>query len=250
MSSVAALWRHPIKSHGREPLERIVLSEGQTLPWDRRWAVAHSEAKANVDGSEWVVCQNFSRGAKAPQLMAINTVSNGSDGTVTLSHPQRPDITFDPDRDTDAFLDWVRPLMPKDRAQSARIVRVPDRGMTDTPFPSISILNLASNRDLAARIGHDLSPKRWRGNIHLDGLEPWAEREWIGKTLRIGTAELDVRAHIVRCLATTANPATGERDTDTLGALKTAFDHQEFGIYAVVTRSGEVAIGDAAEVLR
>lgn len=249
MSNVAALWRHPIKSHGREPLERIVLSEGQTLPWDRRWAVAHSEAKANVDGSEWVVCQNFSRGAKAPQLMAINTVSNEAEGTVTLSHPQRPDITFDPDSNADAFLDWVRPLMPENRAQSARIVRVPDRGMTDTPFPSISILNLASNRDLAARIGNDLSPERWRGNIHLDGLAPWAEREWIGKTLRIGTAELDVRAHIVRCLATAANPATGERDTDTLGALKSAFDHQEFGIYAVVTRSGEVAIGDAVEVL-
>lgn len=247
MISVAALWRHPIKGHGREPLDRIVLSEGQCLPWDRRWAVAHSEAK--TDGSAWAACQNFSRGAKAPQLMAITVISDEAAGMVTLSHPQRPDITFDPDGDASAFLDWVRPLMPQNRAQAARILRVPGRGMTDSPFPSISILNSASNRDLAARMGQDLSPERWRGNILLDGLAPWAERDWIGKTLRIGTAELEVREHIVRCLATAANPATGERDADTLGALKAAFDHQEFGIYAVVTQSGEAVIGDTVEVL-
>lgn len=247
MIKVAALWRHPIKGHGREPLDRIVLSEGQCLPWDRRWAVAHSDAKA--DGSAWAACQNFSRGAKAPQLMAINATSDLAAGSVTLSHPQRPDITFNPDGDASAFLDWVRPLMPQNRAQAARILRVSGRGMTDSDFPSISILNLASHRDLAARMGLDLSPERWRGNILLDGLAAWAERDWIGKVLRIGTAELEVRESIIRCLATTANPATGERDADTLGALKAAFGHQEFGVYAVVTQSGEAGLGDTAKVL-
>ncbi len=249
MTRIAALWRHPIKGHGREALKRTQLSEGCTMPWDRRWAVAHEEAKADADGSAWTVCHNFSRAAKAPQLMAISTVSNEAAGRVTLSHPQRPDLTFDPDTQEAAFIEWVRPLMPENRAQSARIIRVPGRGMTDSAFPSISIVNLASHRDLATWMGQDISPERWRGNIHLDGQEPWAERDWIGKTLRIGTAELEVREHIVRCLATTANPETGERDADILGALDTQFGHQEFAVYAVVTRSGEVGVGDAAELL-
>ncbi|MFX0545133.1 MOSC domain-containing protein [Roseovarius sp. S1116L3] len=248
MTHVAALWRHPIKAHGFEALERVHLSEGCTLPWDRRWAVAHDAAAPEADGRGWAPCNNFSRGAKAPQLMAISASTDEAAGTVTLRHPQREDLTFDPDTDAAAFLNWVRPLMPEDRAQSAGIVRAPDQGMTDSEFASISIVNLASGRDLAARLGQELSPLRWRANIHLDGLAPWAERAWVGRTLRIGTTELELREAIIRCRATTANPATGERDADTLGALK-ELGHQEFGLYGVVTRDGEIAVGDKAELL-
>lgn len=245
---VAALWRHPIKSHGRESLSHVRLEEGQTMPWDRRWAVAHEDAKI-VDMAAWAPCRNFSRGAKAPALMAINTAVNEGAGTVTLSHPNRPDLTFDPDTEEAAFLDWVRPLMPADRSPSAKILRPALNGMTDTDFPSVSLLNIASNEALATAMGQPLSMLRWRGNIHIEGLAPWAERNWLGKRVRIGSVEFDVREEIVRCLATTANPETGERDADTLKALNETFGHQNLGVYAVVTKSGEIALDDLVEVL-
>ncbi len=144
---VAALWRHPIKSHGREALKNVSLTEGQTMPWDRRWAVAHDAAKA--DGSEWAECMNFSRGAKAPSLMAITAISDQGSDMVTLSHPDLGNITFSPDDDPTAFLEWVQPVMPENRPQSARIMRVEGRGMTDTNYPSISLLNSASNDALS-----------------------------------------------------------------------------------------------------
>lgn len=247
MTRVSALWRHPIKGHGRESLDRVTLTEGQTMPWDRRWAVAHELAQ--VDGKEWVPCANFSRGSKVAALMAINAVADETAGKVTITHPDQPTLTLDPDREEQAFLDWVRPLMPENRAQSARIVRVEGRGMTDTDYPSISLLNLASNDDLAARMDQEISALRWRGNIHLEGLGAWEEFDWIGKTIRIGSVELAVREPIERCLATTANPATGMRDADTLGALKSNWGHQNFGVYAVVTKTGEIALGDAVTVL-
>ncbi|MBZ0124200.1 MAG: MOSC domain-containing protein [Roseovarius sp.] len=247
MARVAALWRHPVKSHGRESLKSVTLAAGQTMPWDRRWAVAHEAAR--TDGRAWAPCANFSRGAKAAALMAISARSDTAAGTVTLSHPDRPDLTFDPDREEAAFLDWVRPLMPENRAQSARMMRVEGRGMTDTEFPSLSLVNLASGEDLGRRMGQALSPLRWRANIHLEGLEPWAERGWIGRRLRAGEAELVVREHIGRCLATAANPETGARDADTLGALAAEFGHTEFGIYAEVTRTGTLAVGDPVEPL-
>jgi uncharacterized protein YcbX len=244
---ITALWRHPIKSHGREALQRVSLTEGQTMPWDRRWAVAHESAK--TDGSAWSPCQNYSRGAKAASLMAINSQVDQASGQITLTHPERDDLTFDPDTQAEAFLEWVRPLMPEDRAQSAAIHRVPDRGMTDTDYPSVSLINLASNDAVSAELEQDISPLRWRCNIHFDGLPAWEELSWAGKTLRIGTTELSVRDPIVRCLATTADPITGTRDADTLGALKRIGDHQHFGIYAVVTKSGDIATGDTIEVL-
>lgn len=247
MSTVAALWRHPIKGHGREALNAVTLTEGQTMPWDRRWAVAHEMSKA--DGTEWAPCANFSRGSKNGALMAINAAVDEAAGTITLSHPDRPDLTFEPDREQDAFLDWVRPLMPNDRAQSARLLRVPGRGMTDTDYPSISLINLASNDEISEVMRQDISPLRWRCNIHLSGLDAWAEFDWIGRNLRVGEVELTVREPIKRCLATTANPETGERDADTLGTLNSRYGHQDFGIYAQVTKSGKMHLGDTVALL-
>ena len=244
---VAALWRHPIKGHGREALDTVTLTKGQTMPWDRRWAVAHEMAQA--DSAAWTPSANFSRGAKVASLMAINARCEEITGRVTLTHPDRPDLTFDPDHETNSFLNWVRPLMPANRPQSTRIVRVEGRGMTDTDYSSISLLNLASNDTMTKAMQQEISPLRWRGNIHMAGVEPWAEFDWVGKTLKLGEAELAIREPIVRCLATTANPDTGRRDADTLAALATHFGHQNFGVYAEVMRSGEVTLDDPIEVL-
>lgn len=244
---VAALWRHPIKSHGREALVRVALAKGQTMPWDRRWAVAHDAAK--TDGNDWASCVNFSRGAKAPSLMAIAASCDEIDNSVTLRHPDRPNLTFSPDSEPQQFLDWVAPLMPENRAQSARIVRVEGRGMTDTDYPSISILNLASNDAVSDAMDVPLAMERWRGNILLEGLAPWAEKDWIGKTIRIGSVEFEIREEITRCLATAVNPETGIRDADTLKTLNGVFGHQEFGVYGVVTKAGDIAAGDSVEVL-
>ena len=114
---VTALYRHPLKSHGREALDVVTVHEGQSMPFDRRWAVAHDQSTA--DGSAWAACANFSRGSKAPQLMAISAQLDETTGILTLTHPDRPDLSFDPDTQADQFLEWVRPLVPQDRALPA-----------------------------------------------------------------------------------------------------------------------------------
>jgi hypothetical protein len=67
---IAAIWRHPVKGHGRESLADAVLALGQGLPWDRHWAVAHEAAKL-VPG--WNARRNFAQGARAPALMALES---------------------------------------------------------------------------------------------------------------------------------------------------------------------------------
>jgi len=243
---IAAIWRHPIKAHGREALDLVTLEAGLTMPGDRVWAVAHAASKA---GSEtWAPCVNFSRAAKAPGLQAIRSVWDEATGRIRLTHPERPEIELDPDTEADRLIDWVRPLMPPDRAPSARVVRVPGRGMTDTDFPSISLIGAASNDALSAWIGADLSPERWRANFLVEGLAPWAEFDLVGKTISLGGAQVEVRARITRCRATCANTATGMIDADTLGALEEGWGHQDFGVYGVVAQGGRVALGDTVQV--
>ena len=244
--SVISLWRHPIKSHGRENVSAVTLSPGMTMPGDRVWAVAHNSSAA--DGSAWASCVNFSRVAKAPELMAITAVLDETAGTVTLSHPRRGDLTINPETGTAEFLAWVAPLMPENRAQSARIIRVPGRRMTDSDFPSVTLCNMASHRAVEQRLGRDLSIHRWRGNIWFDGLPLWEEFDWLGRDVQIGGAVLRIRERTDRCAATTANPETGQRDADTLGALET-WGHQDFSVRAEVVQGGVVRPGDAVRVL-
>ncbi len=245
--TVTEIWRHTIKAHGREMLEQVEMTAGQALPGDRLWAVAHE--RSDADGTEWARCSNFTRAASAPQLMAISSRYDDASGLITLSHPSAGDITFDPDGNDAAFLNWVMPLMPEGRAEPARMVRAESRAMTDTPYPSVTLANLASHRAVETAIGKPLSRHRWRSNIWFDLDDAWAEEDWLGREVQIGEAIFAVRERMERCQATAANPDTGVRDAETLKTLKDAFGHRDFSVGAEVIRAGHIRLGDTVKVL-
>ena len=238
---LSQIFRHPIKAYGREPLASVRLSEGAGLPFDREWAVAHEAAKL-LPG--WNPCMNFTRGAKAPELMAVTARLNEATRHATLTHPAQGDLTFAPDDAADhpRLLAWADPLIPAGRARPAAVVAA-GRAMTDSEFPSVSVLSLASLAALGAEMGLVLSPDRWRGNLWLEGAEPWAEWGWIGQRFRLGGAVLEVVERITRCSATTVDPETGKIAGDTLGTLMARYGHQDFGVYARVIEGGEIATG-------
>lgn len=246
MKRVTSLLRYPLKSHGRESLEQVTLIAGQSMPFDRMWAVAHEASKA--DGGVWAPCANFSRASKAPALMAISSRFDEASGKLTLSHPDREDLTFDPDTESDRLIAWVLPLVPQDRALPARIVKLPGRGFTDSDFPSLTLCNHSSHRAVEQKIGQPFSTHRWRGNLWFESKEPWVEFEWIGRDVQIGEAVLRVQERTDRCLATTANPDTGRRDLDTLRALE-SWGHQDFSVRAEVVKGGQIRIGDTVDLL-
>src|SRR5690606_35514158 len=188
------------KAHGVEAVTAADFRTGETMPWDRVWAIAQAGARTTPGRGDWVPCVNFSRGAKSAALMAIRARTDEAAGMLTLSHPRRDPITVDPDRFDDAarLIDWVTPLADSARPAPAFVTRA-GRGMTDSAFPSVAILNTASLRALSQRIGRDLAQERFRGNIWLDGLDPWQEFDLVGQDLRIGTATFRLRQRITRC---------------------------------------------------
>ncbi|MEM7242667.1 MAG: MOSC N-terminal beta barrel domain-containing protein [Pseudomonadota bacterium] len=248
MITVADLWRHPIKGVGREQLRAVALRAGQCLPYDRHWAIAHEDADLGDAADGWARCGNFARAARGPKLMAVASVFNEDTGALTLSHPDLPDITVDPDREGPALVDWVAQISDPRRAMPAKIVK-PARGMTDSSDPTVSIQSLASLDRLSKAVGQPLDQRRFRGNIWLDGPKAFEEFDWSGKLLRIGQAEIEILEPIERCKATTVNPDTGAVDANTLGTLNAAFGHQNFGVYGMVRQAGMIAIGDVAEIL-
>ncbi len=243
---LAHLCRHPIKSAGFEEVARVLLEAGRAFPFDRAWAVAHAAARFGPGGpGGWAPKLNFLRGWGSAELMAVACTSDPAARTVTLSHPRRPTATFAPDRDGAALVDWLRPLWPEVRPDPAFVVRVAGQPMTDVPDPFVAVLNLASNRALADRLGQDLSIHRWRGNLWVEGWAPFAELDMVGHEIAVGAVRLRLEARIGRCRATEANPATGTFDAPTLRGLEEGWGHQDFGVYARVIEGGWLAVGDA-----
>lgn len=248
---VSALYRHPIKSHGREAIEKVHLSAGQTMPWDRVWAVVHEATAFDAAAPTWASCHNFMIGSRTPGLAGIWARLNEAKREITLTHQDLAPLSFCPDipQDIARFIAWVAPLCPENRALPKDVVTVKDRGMTDSPYPSVSIMNSASHAAVADALGSQITKERWRGNIWLDDAAPWEEFGWIGREIRIGTAVLRIREPIERCAVTNTNPQTGLRDLNTLGVLNTTFGHQDFGVYAEVIEAGDLSLGDIAKVI-
>jgi uncharacterized protein YcbX len=244
--ALSQIWRHPIKGIGAERLDHVGLKIDRPLPMDRAWAVLEQGGES---GEGWRSCRNFVRGAKGPSLMAITARVDGD--TIHLAHPDQPELTITPGTEEAAvaLTSWLMPIYPRERRPPTALVPAPAMGMSDAPFASVSILNEASLRALSQKIGKPLDPRRFRGNLWLDGLAPWEEFDLVGKRLRVGESELDIVEPIGRCRATEANPDTGRRDANTLAALEDGWGHTQFGVYAMVRKGGRVSVGDTASLI-
>ena len=112
------------------------------------------------------------------------------------------------------------------------------------------------SRETVAALGHALGDRaldelRFRSNIAIEGAPAWTENEWIGRRVRIGDVELEAVKDKVRCLATHANPATGERDLPVMQTLTRAFAQKEPTLaIGLLTRGagGTIRVGDAVTV--
>ena len=245
--TLALICRHPLKGHGREELASVRLSAGQAMPWDRVWAVAHEGSKLDPEGG-WSRPINFARAARAPDLMALTSRFDEDEKRLTLRHPARGEIAFrfGQAEEMAAAVDWLQPLNPEGR-RPTRLVTA-SQPLTDSPWPSVSVLSLSSLRAFGEKLGQELSPHRFRGNLWVEGWEPWAEKEMIGRELQIGGVRVKVREEITRCNATRVNPETGAVDAATLTMLRDGFGHQEFGLYVEVMEGGELSLGDKVTV--
>lgn len=247
---LAQIVRHPIKSVGYQELDRAALTRGRPLPFDRIWAIATEAAKVHADAIPWQHKTRFVRGVAEGRLQAIQAMYQETTGQITLTHPDCAPFSGVLPHDAAAMMAWVKAFWPDTRQPMARLVCRDDGGaLTDVSDPFISILSTASNRAVSDLMEQTLSLHRWRGNLWLDGLTPWQEFGLIGREVQIGAARLKVEVRISRCVATAFDPDTGRKNCDTLAALERGWGHQDFGVYASVTGSGDIAINDEVTIL-
>ena len=113
---------------------------------------------------------------------------------------------------------------------------------------SVSLLNIQSINDFQKKIDKKVEISRFRGNICIDGIKPWEEREWIGKTIKINNIFFKVEKNIPRCVAINLKPATDDHSLNLLQSLKKNYNHFEMGIYLTALDDGEINLGDKVKI--
>lgn len=137
--------------------------------------------------------------------------------------------------------------------QSVLLMR-PERlgdGNDDAP---VSLSSTASARELGRRSGRAQGgdSRRFRMTVEIEGCTPHEEDTWVGSTVRLGEAVVEVVSPVGRCVITTKDPVTGQKDLETLAELKSyrgvRGKHVCFGVYAEVVEPGDMRLGDPVEV--
>ena len=109
---------------------------------------------------------------------------------------------------------------------------------------SISFLNNKSIKDFEKRTQQIIEPQRFRGNIYVDGMEAWEERNLIGKLIKINNISFKIEKNIPRCVAINLKPNTDDDSLNLLQSLKKNYNHFDMGVYLTAMDDGPINIGD------
>jgi len=262
MPRVAALYRYPVKGFTPEPCTGLtVLPEGR-VAGDR--VLAFRFANAPVADDQW--CRKYEG------IVLANTPGLARLTTQFDQHQLRLKIALDDRVLADEGLDaagrkslvaalTAYVLSLQEHPLRNHPDRLPLKLVGDGVLPryqdnEAGQVTLHSHETIASAAvalrDPKLSDHRFRHNIVIEGVEAWEEQSWLGSGIRIGDVEFDVVKAKVRCLATHANPATGERDLQVMQQLMRAFAQKEpvLGI-GMLTRGagGEIRVGDSVSVI-
>ena len=257
MPRVAALYRYPVKGSTPEECETLTVRDDGRIAGDRVLGIRFADTAVADDAwsrkTEMVALMNtpglarlhlrFEQEARRVRLSFASTVL--VDAVLNQEGRQRL---------ATAVAEYVLTLAENPLAgHPERLpLRVIGDGLTpryhDAEAGQVTLHGRGSLHALMAALANaDGNERRFRSNIALEGLDAWEELSWVGRKVRIGTVEFDVIRPKVRCLATHANPQTGERDVPMLTTLTTVFGQEKptFAVAMVPSQAGgRIHVGD------
>ena len=257
MPHVAALYRYPVKGFTPEACETLtVLDEGR-IAGDRVLGIRFADTAAADEAwskkTEMVALMN------TPGLALLHLTLEAEALRLRLSVASTiiVDAVLNEEgrkRLATAVAAYVLTL--DENPLSGHPERLPLRVIGDGITPryhdaeagQVTLHGRGSLHALTAALANtEGSELRFRSNMALEGLGAWEEHSWVGRKVRIGTVTFVVVRPKVRCLATHANPTTGERDVPILTTLTTVFGQEKptFGVAMVPSQAGgRVHVGD------
>jgi uncharacterized protein YcbX len=247
---VSALYRYPVKGLTPERLDRVALEPGETLPFDRAYAIENGPGRFDPNAPRHLPKINFLMLMRDERLATLRSAFDDGTQTLAISRGGKPVVSGQLSTPLGRQLieQFIAAYMQAELRGAPKIVHAPGHSFSDMAAKCVHIVNLASVRELERVVGRKVDPLRFRANIYLDGVAPWAELDWMDKEFDLGPVRVQAFARTQRCAAPDVDPETGARDMAVPATLARTWGHQDFGIYARVVVGGALAAGAAVAV--
>jgi uncharacterized protein YcbX len=260
MARVAALYRYPVKGFTPERPEALTVLATGRIAGDR--ALAFRFADAGLPEDAWSRKYGFAVLANTPGLARLDLrvdhhkrrLRIALDGQLLVEDELHPEGRKRIAAAIERFV-LELPENPLAGHRERQPLQLIGDGVTpryqDNQAGQITLHSRESVASVAVALRQaHIDEVRFRSNIAIEGVAAWEEQDWMGRHIRIGSVEFEVLRPKVRCLATHANPLTGERDLPVMQTLVRAFQQQEPTFAIALTTAGaggEIRVGDAVE---
>lgn len=253
---IESLYRYPVKGLTPEPLNGARLTPGHCLPWDRAFALAQGDATLDPENPAWVKKSHFMCLARNAKVAGLKSRFDDATKRLTMATPEGRRLEADPftPAGQDALSAFLTDYLGAEARYGAngkapRFHHFPDHSFCDHKTQVISLIGLGSLAALEVAADAPRDKRRFRANIYIEDIEPWAEFAWMGRYIRVGETVMEVQESIDRCAATAVNPDTAERDANPVKELQQHFGHVELGVFAAVVQGGEIKPDDEIALL-
>jgi uncharacterized protein len=256
LMKIESLFRYPVKGLTAEPLAAARLSTGSCIPFDRAFALAQGDANLDIQHPAWISKVNFLCLAKNPATARLRATFDEGMGLLHIHDPAGKDITASPftEAGRDALTAYLTAALGDEarygeNGKAPRFHHFPTHSFCDHKTQVISLIGLGSLAALEQAVGTARAKLRFRANIYIENIEPWAEFSLLGKVLQVGGTTMLVQERIDRCPATMVNPDTAVKDANPVKELREHFGHIDMGVFAEVLTGGPIHPGDEIRVV-
>lgn len=245
---IASLYRYPVKGLTPERLPRVMLERGGYFPGDRLFAVENGPSGFDPSAPEHQPKIKFLQLMRHAALARLTARYDDASGMLGLSENGRQlaQGVLATEAGRAAIEQGLSAFMPAGELRGPLKLLAAPRGFrfTDSRSGFVSLINLATVSAIEQRIGAPLDPLRFRGNLHIEGLGPWAEFDLVGRSFEGPSGvRLTISKRIDRCAATEVDPVTAMRDLPVVRTLMNGWGHPDCGVYAEISASGTLSEG-------
>ena len=246
-AQIAGIYRYPVKGLSPEPLPRVMLAVGRTLPADRRYAIENGPSGFDPANPKWMSKAYFLMLQRDEWLAGLQSHFEDASNVLTIRH--NGTIATQGNLETPegriAIERFLATRFARDIKGPPKILSGSGHSFSDVARKVVSIINLGSIAAIENMVGLPVHPLRFRANLYVSGWPAWHEFALLDRVLSIGSVRLKVVKRIVRCAAVNVDPETAARDLNIPHELMRRLGHAECGIYAEVIAGGAIGVGDA-----
>jgi len=262
---VAELYIYPVKSCGRVSVDSVTV-EPRGLAGDRRYMLVDEKGRFVTQRRHprmaLLRVEHTDRGftLRAPGMDSLQleaALLSGPQRTVSVWHSEVEALVAAESINAwfSAFMGFPAQLVFMDE-RCERILKAgrgePGDQVSFADGAPLLLISDASLAELNRRLARPVTMERFRPNLVVSADQPFAEDGW--QFIRIGEAEFEVAWACTRCVMTTVDPASGDKDRGgeplaTLGAFRRVREGIVFGQNLIPRRLGRVQVGDRVELL-